>query len=231
MLVLGGGGYTLRNVARAWTHETSILSDCDIPNEIPYSEYFEFFSPDFTLLLDKCNLQTDANYYFFGGGGGGGTAAASSNHNTRQYLDNITRYTLDMLKELAFAPSVQMQDVPDVFGPQVKAEENGEDDESDDRMDANEMDESGLLLSSKEKDNEFYDRRSDSGADAEEKIEDEAVVDSQAEESKGEVEDKETNIRTESISDETEKDVQDDEQKKTTDSTESDSKTETNTSV
>ena len=154
MLVLGGGGYTLRNVARAWTHETSILAECDIPNEIPYSEYFEFFSPDFTLLLDKCNLQTDANYYFFGGGGGSGTAAASSNHNTKQYLDNITKYTIDLLKELDHAPSVQMQDVPVVFG---KGDEN--------RM---EVDEEQLLVASKDKDNEFYDRRSDPGVDTEE---------------------------------------------------------------
>ena len=35
-LVLGGGGYTLRNVARCWTYETSLLVDEEIPNEIPY---------------------------------------------------------------------------------------------------------------------------------------------------------------------------------------------------
>lgn len=52
----------------------------DIPNGIPYLEYLEYFSPDFSLLLDKCNSQTDANFYFFGGGGGVGTANVSSNH-------------------------------------------------------------------------------------------------------------------------------------------------------
>lgn len=37
MLVLGGGGYTLRNVARCWAYETAILVDRDkeISNEIP----------------------------------------------------------------------------------------------------------------------------------------------------------------------------------------------------
>jgi acetoin utilization deacetylase AcuC-like enzyme len=30
-LVLGGGGYTMRNVARCWTYETSILLDKEIP--------------------------------------------------------------------------------------------------------------------------------------------------------------------------------------------------------
>ena len=36
-LVLGGGGYTVRNVARCWTHETSLLLDTDISNELPYT--------------------------------------------------------------------------------------------------------------------------------------------------------------------------------------------------
>uniref|UniRef100_A0A1X7TFQ5 Histone deacetylase domain-containing protein n=1 Tax=Amphimedon queenslandica TaxID=400682 RepID=A0A1X7TFQ5_AMPQE len=48
-LVLGGGGYTIRNVARCWTYETSLLLDTDISNELPYTEYFEYFGPDFTL--------------------------------------------------------------------------------------------------------------------------------------------------------------------------------------
>eukprot|EP01017_Pseudomicrothorax_dubius_P045807 TRINITY_DN7980_c0_g1_i3.p1 TRINITY_DN7980_c0_g1~~TRINITY_DN7980_c0_g1_i3.p1 ORF type:complete len:325 (+),score=58.00 TRINITY_DN7980_c0_g1_i3:125-1099(+) len=32
MMVLGGGGYTLRNVARCWTYETGILLDEELPN-------------------------------------------------------------------------------------------------------------------------------------------------------------------------------------------------------
>ncbi|MEO1103378.1 MAG: cytochrome d ubiquinol oxidase subunit II, partial [Pseudomonadota bacterium] len=36
-LVLGGGGYTMRNVARCWTYETSVLLDAKIPDELPYS--------------------------------------------------------------------------------------------------------------------------------------------------------------------------------------------------
>ena len=27
LLVLGGGGYTIRNVARAWTYETAVVCD------------------------------------------------------------------------------------------------------------------------------------------------------------------------------------------------------------
>lgn len=32
LLLLGGGGYTIRNVARAWTYETSIALNQEIPN-------------------------------------------------------------------------------------------------------------------------------------------------------------------------------------------------------
>ena len=36
-LVLGGGGYTIRNVALCWTYETSLLLDTDISNELPFT--------------------------------------------------------------------------------------------------------------------------------------------------------------------------------------------------
>ena len=32
VLLLGGGGYTIRNVARCWTYETSIALSCDVAN-------------------------------------------------------------------------------------------------------------------------------------------------------------------------------------------------------
>merc|ERR1711968_208828 len=47
MLVLGGGGYTVRNVARCWTYETSVLLNESISNNIPYNDFFEYYAPDF----------------------------------------------------------------------------------------------------------------------------------------------------------------------------------------
>lgn len=41
LLVLGGGGYTLRNVSRVWTYETSLLLDENIGNDIPYNGIFQ----------------------------------------------------------------------------------------------------------------------------------------------------------------------------------------------
>ena len=40
-LVLGGGGYTMRNVARAWTYETGILVGREVGPQLPYSDFYE----------------------------------------------------------------------------------------------------------------------------------------------------------------------------------------------
>merc|ERR1712029_238559 len=51
LLVLGGGGYTVRNVARCWTYETSICTGQDLAAELPFNtEYFEYFAPDFSFF-------------------------------------------------------------------------------------------------------------------------------------------------------------------------------------
>ena len=31
-MILGGGGYTIRNVARCWTYETAVALNCEIAN-------------------------------------------------------------------------------------------------------------------------------------------------------------------------------------------------------
>jgi histone deacetylase 1/2 len=90
-LVLGGGGYTVRNVARCWTYETSVLLGVDIPNELPYNDFFEYYAPDFKLHL---------------------TASDMPNANKREHLDSITARVLQNLKNLQGAPSVQMSAVP-----------------------------------------------------------------------------------------------------------------------
>jgi len=40
-LVLGGGGYTMRNVARTWAYETSVVVGQALARELPYNEYYE----------------------------------------------------------------------------------------------------------------------------------------------------------------------------------------------
>lgn len=94
LLVLGGGGYTLRNVARCWTYETSLLVNQEIPNDIPMMEYIEYFGPNFTLLADKPGNDSPHN------------------SNSKTYLENIVKYVQENLRNLEGAPSVQMHHTP-----------------------------------------------------------------------------------------------------------------------
>lgn len=43
LLVLGGGGYTIRNVSRCWAFETATLLDTPIPDEIPKNDYYDYY--------------------------------------------------------------------------------------------------------------------------------------------------------------------------------------------
>ncbi|KAJ0172954.1 hypothetical protein K1T71_011130 [Dendrolimus kikuchii] len=96
-LVVGGGGYTLRNVARCWTYETSLLVDEQISNELPYNEYLEFFAPDL-------QLHPEIN--------------GTTNANSKQYLEAITKHVYDNLKMCQHSPAVQMSHVPGDFFPE-----------------------------------------------------------------------------------------------------------------
>lgn len=57
VLVLGGGGYTIRNVARCWAFETSVVLDKEISNDIPFNDYYEYYAPDFELHLTPENME------------------------------------------------------------------------------------------------------------------------------------------------------------------------------
>lgn len=51
--MLGGGGYTIRNVSRVWAHETAVLTDTELSNELPTSmDYRSHYGPDFKLYAD-----------------------------------------------------------------------------------------------------------------------------------------------------------------------------------
>ncbi|KAI8096268.1 uncharacterized protein BX664DRAFT_323504 [Halteromyces radiatus] len=90
-LVLGGGGYTMRNVARAWAYETGVVVGEDIGPEMPYNDYYEYFGPDHQLDVRPSNME---------------------NMNTPDYLEKIKTQVFENLSRTLFAPSVQMQEVP-----------------------------------------------------------------------------------------------------------------------
>jgi histone deacetylase 1/2 len=41
VMVLGGGGYTIRNVARAWTYETAMAVGESLPELLPFNDYLQ----------------------------------------------------------------------------------------------------------------------------------------------------------------------------------------------
>lgn len=92
LLLVGGGGYTIRNVARCWTFETSVALDTEIPNELPYNDYFEYFGPDFKLHISPSNM---------------------NNTNSSEYLEKIKTRLFDNLRLIPHAPGVQMQPIPE----------------------------------------------------------------------------------------------------------------------
>jgi histone deacetylase 1/2 len=135
MLVLGGGGYNIRNVSRCWTYETAVLLDTPISNTIPYNDYLQYYGPDFKLHL---------------------TPSEMGNQNTREDLEKTKIEVLQMLSELDGAPSVQMQEVPpDYFSMDNPEELNPDVRHLNDK----------LLHTRVEPENEFYDGDRDQDKD------------------------------------------------------------------
>ncbi|KIY66231.1 histone deacetylase [Cylindrobasidium torrendii FP15055 ss-10] len=91
LLLLGGGGYTMRNVSRTWAYETGIANAVEMAENIPVNEYYEYFGPEYKL--DVKSSETD-------------------DLNTRSYLDLLKRRILENIRQAGGPPSVQMQDVP-----------------------------------------------------------------------------------------------------------------------
>ncbi|KAG5649423.1 hypothetical protein H0H81_003952 [Sphagnurus paluster] len=94
LVLLGGGGYTVKNVVRAWAYETACALgiEKDIDPNLPWNSYFEWFGPRYRLEVLENNMD-DLN-------------------NKDGLLDKIRITALQQLQELAHAPSVGMHDVP-----------------------------------------------------------------------------------------------------------------------
>nr|QSX72310.1 histone deacetylase 1 [Halisarca dujardinii] len=111
MLILGGGGYTIRNVARCWTYETAVALDCDITNDLPYNDYFEYFGPDFKLHISPSNM---------------------ANQNATEYLDQIKTKLFENLRMIPHAPGVQARAIPEDGLPEE--DEDKEEGTADERI-------------------------------------------------------------------------------------------------
>lgn len=97
LLVVGGGGYTPRNVARAWAHETSICIGADktlnpaLPENMPYRDAFR--REGLTLFPNLGGWRKE-------------------NMNSRADVERIIKHVRDQLAEIRGAPSVQMKHIP-----------------------------------------------------------------------------------------------------------------------
>ncbi|CAI5730242.1 unnamed protein product [Hyaloperonospora brassicae] len=111
-LVVGGGGYTLRNVARAWCYEASLLVGVDIPDAMPYNDYFEYYGPEYRLHLPVSNME---------------------NLNTPAYLDDIKRSIHENLRQIEAVPSVPFTVAPPSARIQEEKEATARDREEDDQ--------------------------------------------------------------------------------------------------
>ena len=89
LMLLGGGGYTPRNVARCWAWETSVaLGKTDmLDDELPFNDYYEFFKPEGY----KLHLPPQKNI---------------ENFNSTKELQNTLQKVLSILYKLESAPSV-----------------------------------------------------------------------------------------------------------------------------
>ncbi|KAI9152552.1 histone deacetylase [Blastocladiella emersonii ATCC 22665] len=106
VLMLGGGGYTIKNVCRTWTYETSVALGKPLDANLPFNDYYEYFGPEYQLDVPASNME---------------------NLNSTEYLDKIKARIFDNLRHLQHAPSVQMQPVPydpDAEDPAKIAAEN-----------------------------------------------------------------------------------------------------------
>lgn len=91
LLMLGGGGYTIRSVSRAWAYETGLAAGVKLGRRIPSNEYYEYYGPDYELDVKRSNME---------------------DLNTPEFLHMVKSKIFDALRDKAHAPGVQMQDVP-----------------------------------------------------------------------------------------------------------------------
>ena len=101
LLILGGGGYTPRNVSRLWAHETSIAVGAhDLnPNLPAHTPFLNHFAPDRSLFPPLSEFRK------------------FDNRNPRAYVEGLVEGITESLRYLKGAPSIQMTTIPPDLGP------------------------------------------------------------------------------------------------------------------
>jgi histone deacetylase 1/2 len=109
IILLGGGGYTVQNVARCWTYETAVTLGIPLENKLPANEYSnEYTSP---------YLHVESNPHM-------------ENKNPKDYLEKLKISCYDHLKNIEGAPGFQFHDIPESLRfKDIEIEGDGKDDE------------------------------------------------------------------------------------------------------
>ena len=114
MICVGGGGYTVRNVARTWAYETGLLLGENLDKNLPFNEYIQYYGPEYKLDVPMSGMD---------------------NLNTPAYLDGLRTRIIDNLRSMPFAPSVQMQHTPRTsFNPALDNDDSDDDLDPDERI-------------------------------------------------------------------------------------------------
>nr|CDI52252.1 histone deacetylase [Melanopsichium pennsylvanicum 4] len=114
LIAVGGGGYTVRNVARTWTYETGLLVGQKLDEDLPFNDYIQYFGPEYKLEVP---------------------ATSMDNLNSKEYLDNLRTKIIENLRQLPSAPGVQMQETPrNTLNPADVEVSDGEDSDLDQRI-------------------------------------------------------------------------------------------------
>ncbi|KAK8049808.1 histone deacetylase [Apiospora phragmitis] len=103
LIMFGGGGYTPRNVARAWAYETAVAigQHKNIPTQIPeHTPWRERFRHE-TLLPTIEQILGEPR----------------QNRNPQKKLQDIVQHVTEQLRFVSHAPSVQYQVIPPDLGP------------------------------------------------------------------------------------------------------------------
>ena len=111
MLVLGGGDYNIRSVARCWEYETAVMLETEVDDTIPFNDYWQYYEPDHKLHFPKTSAE---------------------NNNSREYLEKLKIQVMENLRCLNGALSAQMQEVPPTYN--FEADNDHDDSDRDVRL-------------------------------------------------------------------------------------------------
>mmetsp|Transcript_24573 Transcript_24573/g.53697 ORF Transcript_24573/g.53697 Transcript_24573/m.53697 type:complete len:450 (+) Transcript_24573:336-1685(+) len=101
MLVLGGGGYKIKNVARCWTYETGVLLGCEeqMQDELPPNEFYEYFGPTYNLHIPS--------------------TADVENRNKKEHLEKLRNTVLQYLAFIQPVGAPMQERPPDLLPPEA----------------------------------------------------------------------------------------------------------------